>query len=133
MEMVEGGRWCEADLEVLVDNAWRTHERATMDGEVARGATTRAAACYTGTPVRPLGPFRVTGMSYARARQRPTKALRYPSAHGLAPRRGRSRVRREETERGPACGAAHRRTPIEGSRHVRVRRPVYPQEMDTYT
>ena len=25
-EMVEGGRWCEADLEVLVDNAWRTHD-----------------------------------------------------------------------------------------------------------
>ena len=38
----------------------------------------------------------------------------------------RSRVRREETERGPACGAAHRRTPVEGSRHVRVRRPVSP-------
>ena len=26
-----------------------------MDGEVVRGATTRAAVCYTGTPVRPLG------------------------------------------------------------------------------
>ena len=26
--------------------------------------------------------------------------------------------------RGPACGAAHRRTPIKGSRHVRVRRPA---------
>ena len=35
-------------------------------------------------------------------------------------------MRREETERGPACGAAHRRTPIKGSRHVRVRRPVSP-------
>ena len=33
-----------------------------MDGEVARGATTRAAACYTGTPVRPLGRFRVTAL-----------------------------------------------------------------------
>ena len=38
----------------------------------------------------------------------------------------RSRVRREETERGPACGAAHRRTPVEGSRHVRVRRLASP-------
>ena len=35
-----------------------------------------------------------------------------------------SQVRREESERGPACGAAHRRTPIEGSRHMRVRRPA---------
>ena len=35
-----------------------------------------------------------------------------------------SQVRREESERGPACGAAHRRTPVEGSRHVRVRRPA---------
>ena len=37
-----------------------------------------------------------------------------------------SQVRREEAGRGPACGAAHRRTPIKGSRHVRVRRPVSP-------
>ena len=37
--------------------SWTTRGEPTMDGEVARGATTRAAACYTGTPVRPLGPF----------------------------------------------------------------------------
>ena len=37
-----------------------------------------------------------------------------------------SQVRREEAGRGPACGAAHRRTPVEGSRHVRVRRLASP-------
>ena len=44
--------------------------------------------------------------------------------------RGRSTIRHSGwpscrlAGRGPACGAAHRRTPIKGSRHVRVRRPA---------
>ena len=66
-EMVEGGRWCEADLEVLVDNAWRTHD-GRRGGEGCYDA--RRGVLHRDPRASPW-PFRVTGMSYARARQRP--------------------------------------------------------------
>ena len=48
----------EADFNTRFgSDSWTTRGEPTLGGEVARGATTRAAACYTGTPVRPLGPF----------------------------------------------------------------------------
>ena len=46
MEMVEGGRWCEADLEVLVDNAWRTHDGHDIP-PAPHGATLFAALAST--------------------------------------------------------------------------------------
>ena len=82
-EMVEGGRWCEADLEVLVDNAWRTHD-GRRGGEGCYDA--RRGVLHRDPRASPW-PFRVTGMSYARARQRPkgltvSQCARFGAASG---------------------------------------------------
>ena len=54
-------------LEVLVDNAWRTHV-GRRSGE---GCYDTYRSVLYGDPRASPWPFRVTGVSYARARQRP--------------------------------------------------------------
>ena len=70
-------------LEVLVDNAWRTHD-GRRGGEGCYDA--RRGVLHRDPRASPW-PFRVTGMSYARARQRPkgltvSQCARFGAASG---------------------------------------------------
>ena len=91
----DGGRreMVRGRLEVLVDNAWRTHD-GRRGGEGCYDA--RRGVLHRDPRASPW-PFRVTGMSYARARQRPkgltvSQCARFGAASG----------------RGRACGEKRR-------------------------
>ena len=103
-QRVENPRWTERWRGVLRHVPQRTVQRTPCVPLALSGYGCELRSC-TSTARRPYGI--------------PTRTVWYCVGRW-------SRVRREEAGRGPACGAAHRRTPVEGSRHVRVRRPVPP-------
>ena len=103
-QRVENPRWTERWRGVLRRVPQRTVQRTPCVPLALAGYGCELRSC-TSTARRPYGI--------------PTRTVWYCIGRW-------SQVRREEAGRGPACGAAHRRTPIEGSRHVRVRRPVSP-------
>jgi hypothetical protein len=103
-QRVENPRWTERWRGVLRHVPQRTVQRTPCVPLALSGYGCELRSC-TSTARRPYGI--------------PTRTVWYCIGRW-------SQVRREGAGRGPACGAAHRRTPVEGSRHVRVRRLASP-------